>query len=345
MKRMLGMIVMGNDGGIGNQSRRLCYMLGPERILYVDSTGFSKNKEQHQDWYDGFNGYITKGFPTDKEVDVFLKGLTHVYMIENPFNFRILSQSKKLGIKTYVAPNYEFCDNLDKPHLPIPDTFLMPSYWHIDTMQQKFGSNKVQYLPPPIDPSEFADARDYNLGNHGRNFLHTVGTLATHDRNGTLDLIQSLKYTNSQFSLTIHSQHELPPEYKTDDKRVTYHIGTVPNACDVYKGFDALILPRRYGGLCLPMNEALMSAMPVIMTDISPNNQVLPEQWLVTSNYKDVFYARVNIEVYQSNIKELAKKLDWLCSVDMEALKLDAFDIGMGFSFSSLRDKYNQLWQ
>lgn len=38
-----------------------------------------------------------------------------------------------------------------------------------------------------------------------------------------------------------------------------------------------MILPRKYAGLCLPMNEALMSGLPVIMTDIEPNNVILPK--------------------------------------------------------------------
>ena len=45
-----------------------------------------------------------------------------------------------------------FCDYLIKPELPKPDLFIMPSYWKLDEMKQRFGDDKVIYLPPPIDP-------------------------------------------------------------------------------------------------------------------------------------------------------------------------------------------------
>ena len=57
----------------------------------------------------------------------------------------------------------------------------------------------------------------------------------------------------------------------------------------MYSGFDAMVLPRRYAGLCLPMNEALMSALPVFMTNISPNNAILPPKWLAESKQIDTF--------------------------------------------------------
>src|SRR5690606_6547336 len=156
--------------------------------------------------------------------------------------------------------------NLRDNNLPLPDVFLMPSYWHLDTMTDRFGDYRVMHLPPPIDPREFAVARDNNLrrDTNTLKILHIVGTLAIHDRNGTLDLLAALRHTNSNFSLTIHSQHELPSEYYVDDSRVTYSIRNYEHSYEIYNDYDAVIIPRRYGGLCLVANEALMSGLPVI---------------------------------------------------------------------------------
>ena len=149
---------------------------------------------------------------------------------------------------------------------------------------------KVIYLPPPIDPNEFKEAREVNFKRKGtKRFLHMVGTLASKDRNGTLDLLQSLKYTKADFELVIHSQQELPREYMVDDRRVKYSMRNVENTSDLYKDFDALILPRRYAGLCLPTNEALISGLPVIMTDTSPNNEWLPKEWLVNVKNRRIY--------------------------------------------------------
>lgn len=341
----LGIICFANDSGLGIQTRRLTYMLKPYRILVIDSSGFSKNKEQHFDWYDNFSGYKCDGFPKNREIKTFLQGLTHVLVCENPLNFSLLTEAKKMGIKVYIQSNYEFADHLAHD-LTLPHKFLMPSYWHIDTMKQKFGDDRVTYLPPPINPKDFDVARETNFKRSGkRKFLHIVGTLAAHDRNGTLSIIEMLKNTKAEFELNIRSQQELPAEYSTDDRRVSYTIENCNDIQDMYKDFDALILPRRYGGLSLTTNEALMSGLPVIMPDISPNNELLPQAWLVEAQHKRSFTARVPIEIYDTNAEALARKIEWLCRIDMTENKLKAFEIGYEqFADSKLLPKYTELW-
>ncbi len=344
----LGLEVYGNDGGLGNQTRRLTYMLKPSRILLINAKSFSKNKQHHKEWYTGFSGYTVDGFPNNREINVFLKGLTHVLVCENPLNFYMFARAKQLGIKTYCQSNYEFCNNLIKPHLPLPDVFVMPSYWHVETMKEKYGEDRVLYLPPPINPNDFKDARETNFKRHGRHlrFLHIVGTLAVHDRNGTLDLLNSLKHTKADFELVIKSQHGLPQEYVVEDKRVIYTVGNVEDAQDMYRGFDAIIIPRRYGGLSLTTNEALMSGLPVIMPDISPNNKLLPKEWLVKARKKGEFFTRATIEIHESNLMDLARKLDWLVEQDQDELKIHAFDLGYNnFSETVLAPEYEKLWQ
>ncbi len=342
----LGIVVFGNNGGLGNQTRRLTYMLKPYRVLLIDARGFSKNKQHNESWYDNFQGYKVDGFPTNREINVFLKGLTHVLVCENPLNFFLFSRAKQLGIKTYCQSNYEFCDNLQKPELPLPDMFLMPSFWHIDTMSAKYGDEKVTHLPPPTDPNEFAEAREINFNRTGKKrFIHIVGTLAVHDRNGTLDILESLKHTKSDFELVIRSQRELPEEYVVSDPRVRYIIENAEEPQDLYMNFDAVILPRRYGGLSLCTNEGMMSGLPIIMTDISPNNQLLPKKWLIKAEKKGDFFTRTTIDIYGVKPKHLAKKIDWLVKQDLEAMKTEAFEIAhKSFSPDSLREKYEEVF-
>jgi glycosyltransferase involved in cell wall biosynthesis len=337
-----GTINFANASGIGNQSRRLTYLLNPDRVLVIDSSGFSKNKEQHWDWYKDYKGYRVDGFPTNREIKVFLQDLTHVFVIENPLNYSLLDECKRRGIKLYIQSNWEFADHLNKD-LTLPHKFLMPSHWKVEEMKQKFGDDKVEYLPPPIDPDEFKRAREINLARSGKRFLHVVGTLAANDRNGTLDLLEAVKVSKSDFELVIRSQHELPPEYSTDDKRVTFSIGNVEDPQSLYENFDALIIPRRYGGLCLSCNEGLMSGLPVIMPDISPNNQLLPKVWLVPARKKGSFITRTEIDVYETDVKLLADKLDWLTTIG-NLHKEKAFQLGYTtFSNDILRQKYDLI--
>lgn len=347
MTRKLGIIVFSNHSGLGNQSLRLTQMLKPEKIMHVDFSTLSKNKKQHMDWYEGFNGITVEGIPTNKACDIFLSGLTHLFILENPLNWHLIKRAKQLGIKTYIHCNYEFCDNLKYTNLPLPDKFVMPSKWMIPEMQAKFGEDKVVYLPPPIAPSSFKEARDINFKRDNRQikFLHIVGTLAAEDRNGTLDLLEALKYTTTNFQLTIKSQHPLPVNYMVNDPRVTYKFESTEDTQDLYKGFDAMILPRRFGGLCLPMSEALMSGLPVIMPYISPNSAILPDKWLVQARVIKQLMTRTMIDIYAVNPKRLAEKLDEFCEWDMELQKTEAFGLAHQlFAPGNLLEEYNKLW-
>lgn len=343
----LGIFVFANDSGLGAQTRRLTQMLKPHKILVINSEGFSKNKTQNWHWYDAFQGYRVDGFPSDREINIFLREVTHVLVCENPLNFHLFSEAKRRGIKTFCQSNYEFCDNLANENLPLPDKFLMPSHWKVGEMQEMFGEDKVTYLPPPIDASEFAAVREVNFARTSQQveLLHIIGTLAAHDRNGTLDLLGSLNLTNANFRLTIKSQHDLPSEYMTSDRRVRYQIGNEVESQDLYRDYDALILPRRYGGLSLTANEALMSGLPVIMPDIEPNNKLLPREWLVDSVKVAEFEARDMIDVYSARHKALAQKIDWICEANFDIIRPRAFEIGYNnFSVTQLQEQYQNLW-
>ena len=340
----LGIIAFANDGGLAVQSRRLVNMLHPSRIMVVDSSKFSKNKEQHFEWYKEYDYFVTDGFPKNYDVIKFVEGLTHVLVCENPYNFYLLKVCNERGIKTYIQTNYEFCENLNNPHLPLPTKFLMPSHWMVDDMKKRFG-DRVIYLPPPVDIEEFEKVRLVNINRKGKKrFLHVVGTLAFGDRNGTVDVLNSMKYSKEDFELVITSQHPLPEKYKSSDSRVKFEIGNKENPSDLYKDFDALIFPRRYGGLSLSCNEALCCSVPVIMSDISPNNELLPSFWLIPAEKKTEINARVVIDVYGVDLEKLANKMDELSSMDLTFYKTVAFLSGLQFDCNLLKDKYKDLW-
>lgn len=331
----VGLIAFMNSGGLSAQTRRLAQMLNPYKILLIDSSGFSPNKKQYPKDYENYNYTITKGFPKNHDINTFIRGLTHVLTVENPYNFYLIHACKEAGIKTIVQTNYEFCENIQAPWLPTPDLFLMPSYWKIKEMSKY----DAVYLPPPINVKEFESARK----THKNKFLHIVGTLAFKDRNGTLDLLKAIKGVKKDFKLVIKSQHELPSNYIIKDSRVFYKIGNVRKNVNLYKGFKALILPRRYGGLSLTTNEALMSGLPVMMPDISPNNKLLPKQWLVPAKLNHIFQARASIECYSVNIKALTKKIsEW---IDFIPYNFAAFPIAIdNFSMNVLRPKYMRMF-
>ena len=102
-----------------------------------------------------------------------------------------------------------------------------------------------------------------------------------------------------------------------------------------------MVLPRRYAGLCLPMNEALMSGIPVFMPRVSPNTTVLPDEWTLEAEKIDRFKAKAIVGVWAINPKSLAKRIDNYIVSDKETMKTKAFELGFEhFSRESLKEKY-----
>ncbi len=344
-KHKTGILARSDFTGLGNQTRNLSRMLNPDKIMIVNSKSFNGN-EQHPEWYEGRNYTMTKGWPSEMECARFMQGLTHLITAETVYNNHIFWLAKKYGVKIFIQPNWEFLDHLNKP-LPQPHKWLMPSYWHLDDMKNKFPN--TVYLPPPLFFSDFEAARNENLElSSERRLLHVVGKAASYDRNGTKDLIAALKHSTAQYKLVIQTQFPLEGyDELLADPRVELRIENVVNEADMYKGYDAMIMPRRYGGLCLPMNEALASSLPIIMPDISPNNKVLPAEWLVPANITDTFVARVPIDVHTTSAEELGKKMDEFATMsesDLLQQKALAYEIAQReYSHEGLEEKYKQV--
>jgi hypothetical protein len=340
----LGIIARSDNTGLGNQTMELVKMLNPDKILLINSAFFNNNK-QHPEWYKGYTVIETrKGMPKTSEIIEFLDGLDVVISCETFYHLELVDRAKKQGIKTILQYNYELFGNLAYPEWTLPDVLLAPSIWNLDLVVQKFGSKtKVMHLPPPTDQFLFNEARKINLSKDHNRILHIAGKKAAKDRNGTDSILEMIKYSKEDYELVIKSQTPLNVVCK--DSRVKIEIGNPDNRQDMYTGFDAMVLPRRYAGLCLPMNEALMSALPVFMTDISPNNAILPDKWLIESHKIDEFKTKSMVDVYNADPDRLAKVIDKYVENDKKIkFKETALEIGLeNFSVDKLKDRYIKI--
>ena len=340
----LGIIARSDNTGLGNQTMELVKMLNPDKILLINSYSFNNNK-QHPEWYKDYNVMQTvKGMPKTNEIVAFLEGLDVVISCETFYHLELVDRAKKQGIKTILQYNYELFGNLANPDWTLPDFLLAPSIWNLDIVMEKFGSKtKVMHLPPPTDHFLFNEAREINLSKDHKRILHIAGKKAAKDRNGTDSIFEMIKHCKEDFELVIKSQ--TPMNYDFKDSRIKIEIGNPDNRQDMYTGFDAMVLPRRYAGLCLPMNEALMSGLPVFMTDISPNNTILPEEWLVPSKKIGEFMARVVVDVYEADSTKLATLIDdYINSDNIKNIKDQAYKLALfNFDPKILKDKYKKI--
>jgi glycosyltransferase involved in cell wall biosynthesis len=341
----LGLVARMDQQGLAFQSHNLARILQPAKVLLVDSRPFNgPNVRQYPERLAVYGTMITNGFPTDDECHRFLEGLTRVLTCETAYNWELFREADRRGIKTYLQLNFEFADHLTDRDLPLPTRFLAPSTWKMDVLKGRFG-DRVVLLPPPTFADDFASARLANHRRTGRRrFLHIVGKPAHGDRNGTMLLMYAMQRSRGDFELVVKSQQPLQPIIK--DKRITWDSSAPDDQWRLYAGFDALIMPRRYGGLCLPMNEALTSGLPVIMSNTSPNDSILPHGWLVPGAFNGGFTSRVPIPYFNVNIAALAQKLDqWATMPDgqIEQQKARALELARQFDPEVLRPQYEAV--
>ena len=336
----IGIITRSDNTGLGNQTKELVDMLKPSKILLIDSTPFNQNP-QHPEWYSEYSCIKTTGFPTLQQIKLFLSEVDVVISCETFYDQNFVRYAQRKGVKTILQYNYELFGNLAAPNLPVPDVLLSPSVWHIEHVRKLFGNqSKVIHLPPPTNPLTFSGAKEINLSKDHNRILHIAGKKAAKDRNGTNTVLDMLKYSKADYELVIRSQSEIETNVK--DSRLTIEIGNPDNRQDMYAGFDAMVLPRRYAGLCLPMNEALMSALPVFMTNISPNNHVLPNEWLVKTRLLETFRTKVRIELFEADAVALAETIDSYINSDNKIIQKEkAFNLGYNnFAPDELKDIY-----
>lgn len=313
--------------GLGYQVLSYVKHLPISKVLVIDLSGF--NGMPLTDWYP--NSKTVQGYPSREDLVDFLQDLDVVFLAETPLNYELYSLARKMGVKTATVHNYEFFDHFVNPHYPHPDMLISPSMWNydvIDSFAKEHGVKHI-YLHHPVDREEFK----FKLRNTAFT-MHIAGKPAAYDRNGTEDYLYAVPNglvitQNDHFAQLLRSKF-----------RHSRILTNIEEAHQMYEYGDILVLPRRYGGNCLPLNEALSCGLPVIMPDISPNNHLLPEHWLVPAKVINTFTPRTKIDIYAVDQTALAEKIEWFRTCDIAKESQLANEIAESISWETLRPKY-----
>lgn len=349
----LGLIARADNSGLGVQTWEFYRHMQPAKTMVVDISKFNNNPT-FNDRYPGAT--FIKGFPLDRDIDEFLQDLDVVFVAEAPYNYYLYAKARELGVKTAVQYNYEFFDWFVNGHYPKPDMLIAPSRWHYADIQKWCEANDVKhiYLHCPVA----RDKLPQRIIRTARTFLHTAGRSAAYDRNGTETVIAASKYLTSQAKIVVHFQGEQGLAHQAtrsvqdyrefllehgDPNKVEIVCQEAAAYEDVYAMGDVLLLPRRYGGNCLPLNEALSVGMPVIMTDISPNSSFLPHNWLIPASKIGQFEPRTLVEIYGSDPKLLAAKIDHFYNLSENQMWFEnvrAGNLARSISWDTMRPQY-----
>lgn len=300
-----GLIARADSRGLGVQCKSFYDNLHPDATLVVDCPS-ANPLPLRRDWY--LDATWIKGLPTADSLRKWLAetGVDVVYTAETGYGQALWDEAERAGVKTVLHLNREFLDIRDRPSL-----WAAPSMWHYDEIP-----DPKQLLAVPIDLDKFPPRPPSSKASR---FLHVIGRPAIHDRNGTADLLDALRFVESPIALTITCQdpHYVPGLLAS--RRLPRHIdlhvksGDLPHWSDLYVDQDVLVLPRRFGGLSLPVHEALGAGMPTIMTAVSPN-EWLPADWLVAAERRGEFMAKRRVELFSADPRALAARIDQFAS-------------------------------
>lgn len=307
----LGLLVRADKTGLGYQTKAYYDFLKPDKTLLIDLSPIN-GMQSNYDWYP--NAEIVVGLPRRDQLAHFLYDIDVLLTAETFYNYELISIARQRNIKTAVVYNYEFFDWLKHQDYPLPDLFISPSTWYFKEVDRFSKLNKVKhlYLHHPVDRDRFKFRK-----RETKKFLHIAGRPAANDRNGTWDYLYHipdgrLVTQDNDLAIRARDRYRHSEVYTgIDDPAFIYELG------------DILVLPRRYGGNCLPLNEALSCGMPVIMPDISPNNYLLPKEWLVPANINGYFEPRTKIDLWTVNSQAFLDRIDWFrnCNIEVESEK------------------------
>lgn len=267
----IGLIARADERGLGRQTHEFWRHLPCEAALVVDMGEFAGGFEQHHDRYpDDFRvTYRDGGLHPIETVEAFCDAVDVIYTAETTYQPDFCDIARAHGAKTVVHVNPEFFRwHTDRTMAP-PDRWWAPTPWRLGFLPK---DTRVVPVPVADDLAGKGRLRDNNLS-----FLHVIGRRAAADRNGTRVVTSALRDVDTRIVLTITTQDErLPFSWTPGKPEIRCIAGGVVDHAELYELGDVLLLPRRYGGLCLPAQEAMAAGMVVVMGDCPPQNETWP---------------------------------------------------------------------
>jgi hypothetical protein len=251
-----GMIVRADRRGLAAQTQSIHTWLKPDVTVAIDIAPIDPTGRWSQDFEPYPDAIISpwRGYtaPISEEAFDALMGCDVVYSAETFYDPRLDEAAARGELKTVRHVNPELFGG------EYATAYWYPTDWRLSHLPPG------RVVPMPVEPDMIPEKPP----GAGR-LLHVGGHRAAGDRNGTkiaLDIGQRTRDRNWRFT----GQDGVGAVPRSLIARSEF----VPDVADRWGFYDdcaALVMPRRYGGLCLPVVEALTRGLAVFMTDESPN--------------------------------------------------------------------------
>lgn len=273
-----GIVCVATEQGLGRQAKSF-FDNGLIDEVYCHK---HETYENHYEWYpDRCNTF-----------DEMLDKVTEIWFLETPYDWSFILKARAKGVKTVLFLMYE-CSSLHYT----PDVLVGGSI-----MERIHYGESVKVIPVPA-PKEIK----WRLREKALVFVHNAGHGGIGGRNGTKELIEAIKHVKSPIKLIIRTQFD---NIKCDDPRVEIRVGDFEYKTLFDEG-DVFIYPDKFGGSCLPVQEAHSAGMLVMASKRLPHTEWLPNEPLIPiEGYKKERIAEKEFDLAIVSPQEIAKCID-----------------------------------
>lgn len=328
-----GLVARGEDRGLGVIAWETFRHLAPDRTLLVDIGALSGGFPTHSERFPGATLAALDGTLDEITCRTWLDGLDVVLMLETPYDWRFLDWARDAGCRTVLHVMPELF-----PTVPpaMPDAIWVPTSWRLDTLPPG-----ARVVPVPVATDRFVGMS--TPGGGPLRVLHVAGHRAMADRNGSQAVARAVRMLRQRAHVTIVGQDGRLPRTRgrAPTITVTSRIGGCENYWDLYRDQDVLLLPRRYGGLSLPVQEAMAAGLVPILPDVAPNGDwpavLTPASWR-----GHIITAAGTLRLAHSDPSDLAGAVDRLAA-DRDLLaahRSGALEWAEAHSWEALRPTY-----
>ncbi len=268
----LGIVARADSRGIAWQSLEMVRHLDPDRVLCVtmDDPDWPEDLTRFEAWETHFvksnlSQNLNERGLSEPACRAFLNGLDVVLSVETVYDWQFLDWARDLRVRNIIQGNPEFYAHHHNPSWPDPTRWVWPTNWMIDELP----GDTILPVPVVERPNVAAGPEEETL-----RVLHVAGKTAASDRNGTVEFIEAIPWMRGRIHVTIVTQEQRLPLTPRPKGSVTVDVitGGVEDRWSMYEDQHLVVLPRKYGGLCLPAQEATACGVFVMMTDTPPND-------------------------------------------------------------------------
>lgn len=305
-----GAVIYATEQGLGRQAKSFFDNGLFTEVLIQKHSSYVN----HYEWYpNAVSSY-----------DELLSRCDEVWFLETPFDWSYITKARDKGVRTVLFLMYE-CSRL--PYLP--DVLVGGSI-----MEKIHFGERVNVVNVPA-PKEIK----WKLREKAQVFVHNAGHGGLGGRNGTKELIEAMKYVKSPIKLIIRSQIPV----KCDDPRVEVRIGDFPYETMFDEG-DVFVYPDKFGGSCLPVQEAHSAGMLCMVSKRLPHTEWLPNEPMIPiKGYKKERIAEKEFDSAIIDPRDIATCIDSWYNADITEYSLAGKKWSEENSWEKLKPIYEAL--